>query len=311
MTNPSTTSPPSTPIRLGFVGGGAMAHAIIAGAIAASDPTSRPTFVVAEPDPTRRADLEQAGLARTVPAARDLIPAITQQHLDGLVLAVKPQVFPMVAQELIAAGGLPPVLVISIMAGTTIASITQSLSTPGLPPCRVVRVMPNTPARVGKACSALAIGPIVTPQDLALAHNLMLSVGTVTELPESLMDAFTAVAGSGPAFVFAFAEALIGAAVAAGIPAAQADGVVRQLLAGSVQLMLEGGLGHWPDIAGLRRAVTSPGGTTAAGLASFERDGLGAMVARAVEAARDRGRALSAGETGRPAPETGTGQASD
>lgn len=275
-----------------------MASAIMAGARAGDAPADRPSFLVAEPDADRRRSLEAIGLAEAVPTAGDLLSSIQQGEIDALVLAVKPQVFPKIATELREAGGLPECLVVSIMAGTTTAGIADALSGS----YRVVRVMPNTPARVRQGCSAIAAGPTATGADLALTRRLMAAVGTVVELPESLMDAFTGVAGSGPAFVFAFAEALVAAATEVGIPAEQADGIVRQLLLGSVQLIVnkngEGAGGGLPDLAELRRAVTSPGGTTAAGLGSLERDGLAAAVARAVRAARDRGRELSGGETG-------------
>jgi pyrroline-5-carboxylate reductase len=308
MSAPSASATvPATagPLRLAFIGGGAMARAIMEGARRASGPEDQPVFLVAEPDPARRAELATAGLARTVPAAEALIGPVGRREVDGVVLAVKPQAFPGVAGELRDAGGLPSTLAISVMAGTRIATIAAALfGEEGIG--RVIRVMPNTPARVGLACSAIASGPTASAADRALAQRLFAGVGTTLELAEDLMDAFTAVAGSGPAFVFAYAEAMIRAAVGVGIDPAQADAIVRQVIAGSAALMQERVGGAMPEIAGLRRAVTSPGGTTAAGLAQLETAGFAEAIMGAVIAARDRGRALSGGETAPPALGTNT-----
>jgi pyrroline-5-carboxylate reductase len=150
--------------------------------------------------------------------------------------------------------------------------------------------MPNTPAMVGRGVTAICADAESDPGVLDWAEGLLRAVGVVERIDESLFDAVTAVTGSGPAYVFAFAEGLIEAARSVGLPADRVPGMVSELLLGSATLLAERG-----DAAALRIAVTSPGGTTAAGLGEFERLGLDAMIAAAVEAARDRGRELGAG----------------
>ncbi len=171
---------------------------------------------------------------------------------------------------------------LSIAAGVRLATLDEAAR--GV---AVIRAMPNTPALVGKGAAAIAAGATATDADIAWAASILGSVGTVDVLPEALIDAFTGVAGSGPAYVFLIAEALVDAAVAEGIDRATAGRVVRQLLLGSAVL-----LDRELDPVRLRQQVTSPGGTTAAGIAVFEEQGLRTMVADAVRAATERSRQL-------------------
>jgi pyrroline-5-carboxylate reductase len=175
--------------------------------------------------------------------------------------------------------------VLSILAGAPAATVREALGGRA----RVVRVMPNTPALVGRGMTALAPGPETTADDRAFARAFFGAVGTVIEIDEARMDAFTAVAGSGPAYVFLLAEALAAAGAAAGLDAADALLAARETIAGAGVLL--GGSAEEP--AALRRRVTSPGGTTVAALAVFEDAGLREIVARAVLAARDRGAELA------------------
>ncbi|MGP1347854.1 MAG: pyrroline-5-carboxylate reductase [Phycisphaerales bacterium] len=304
MTAPPVDTTPATPQErdqppcYAFLGGGAMASAIIEGAINAAthNASQPPRFLVADPNPEKRARFERQHHTRAVPTAADLHQELLTATPDALVLAVKPQVFPDIATEWQKLAPLPALPVISIMAGTTLSTISDSLGAN----IRPIRIMPNTPASIGLGCSAIAPAPASTPRDIELATDLMASVGTVTRLPESLIDAFTAVAGSGPALLFAYAEAVISAAIELGIPRDQADPIVRQTLLGSISLMTRdpAGTPHPtpptpPDIAALRTAVTSPGGTTAAALKSLSDDDFPTIIARALTAARNRGRALS------------------
>jgi len=151
----------------------------------------------------------------------------------------------------------------------------------------VVRAMPNTPALVGLGAAAIAGGATASDDDLAWAEAILGSVGIVERLDEASLDPFTGVAGSGPAYVFLFAEALTEAAVAEGIEPDVAERVVAQLLLGASTL-----LDRDRDPAQLRRNVTSPGGTTAAGLARFDAHDLRGAVADAVAAATARSREL-------------------
>ncbi len=167
---------------------------------------------------------------------------------------------------------------------------------------RVVRAMPNTPALVRCGATALAAGSRATADDLALAEQLFRSVGIALRVPEAQMDAVTALSGSGPAYVFYMVEALTEAGVRAGLPAATATALTAQTVLGAARMLCEGD----DSAEELRRKVTSPGGTTAAGIAQFDEAGLREIVARAVEHARDRGRELGAqaqapaGQKGRP-----------
>jgi pyrroline-5-carboxylate reductase len=151
----------------------------------------------------------------------------------------------------------------------------------------VVRAMPNTPALVRQGASAIAAGTNAGPGDIEWATRILSAVGIVEELPEPLLDVFTGVAGSGPAYVFLVAEALIEAAVDEGLPEEMAERVVAQLLRGAATLLHQEG-----DPAALRTMVTSPGGTTEAGLGALEQRAVRAAFAEAVSAATARSREL-------------------
>lgn len=197
------------------------------------------------------------------------------------VIAVKPDAVADAVAVAVAAGARR---ILSIAAGVTIASLEAAAGSD----IAVVRAMPNTPALVGKGAAAIAGGHDASEVDLEWAEQILGAVGIVERLDEPLLDAFTGVAGSGPAYVFLFAEALIDAAVAEGIPGDVAARVVSQLLLGSSVLLDQRG-----DPGQLRANVTSPGGTTAAGLARFESHGFRGIVAEAVAAATERSRELA------------------
>jgi pyrroline-5-carboxylate reductase len=203
---------------------------------------------------------------------------------DVVVLAVKPQGFGE------AAGGLtgwigPNTLVISIMAGVTIKRIASALCAP-----KVVRAMPNTPGAIGKGVTAYSLSTACDAGDRAAAERLLRPLGEVVgPLDETQMDAVTAVSGSGPAYVFLFAETLEAAGRAAGLDPATAAILARQTVFGAGALLGRGG-----DPTDLRKAVTSPGGTTAAALDVFLSKGaLPDLVRKAVEAAARRGAELA------------------
>jgi pyrroline-5-carboxylate reductase len=192
----------------------------------------------------------------------------------------------------VAAGRAP--LVVSVAAGTTIGDIERWLGCPHA----VVRCMPNTPALLGASATGMCANARVSAMQRASAERLLAAVGIVEWIDdEALMDAVTALSGSGPAYFFMLIEEMTKAAVALGLPAASARRLAVQTALGAARMAAESG----EDPAELRRRVTSPGGTTAAALASFERDALAAIVARALTAARDRGREL-AGSPDRTTP---------
>jgi pyrroline-5-carboxylate reductase len=177
--------------------------------------------------------------------------------------------------------------VLSIAAGVPLARLEAALGR-GLP---VVRAMPNTPALVRAGAAAIAPGSAATDDDLAWAEGILGAVGTVVRVPESLLDAVTGLSGSGPAYVFLMVEALTEAGVLVGLPRDVSAALVTQTLLGSARLLTETGDG--PEA--LRAAVTSPGGTTAAGLRALETAGFRAALLEAVAAATARSKELGAG----------------
>jgi pyrroline-5-carboxylate reductase len=269
--------------RIGFVGGGAMAEALIAGLLAAGIREAR--VCASDPMPARREHLAQRfGIATTVENAE--VVAMS----DLVVIAVKPGfVTPVLeaAGEELLADALRP-LWVSIAAGVTLRRLEGALPAGA----RVVRAMPNTPALVRAGATGLCAGDACSVDDRAHARALFETVGAVWEAPkEELLDAVTGVSGSGPAYVFVFLEALADAAVAAGLPVEAASMLASQTVLGAARLALE--TGRPP--AALRAQVTSPGGTTLAGLERLEAGGFRAAIHAAVEAATARSRELGAG----------------
>jgi pyrroline-5-carboxylate reductase len=260
-------------IDLVIVGGGNMGAALLGGLLAAGrDPA---TLAVTEAVPARRDELASTYAGVTVTAD---VPAAA-----GAVIAVKPPDVPAVTAATVAAGARR---ILSIAAGVSIATI-EAAAGPGV---AVVRAMPNTPALVGAGASAIAGGASAEVADLAWASEVLGAVGTVDVVTEGQLDAVTALTGSGPAYVFLVAEALIDAAVAAGLARPLAARMTTQLLVGSAALLAERG-----DAPALRAMVTSPGGTTAAGLAELERHAVRAAFADAVAAAARRSVELRGG----------------
>ncbi len=257
--------------RLGIVGGGNMGQAIVRGVIdAAVLPAA--AVVVADVDATRRRELERLGCRVVADPAAVL-------ESGEIMLAVKPQSFPAVAARL---GPLAePKVVITIMAGLGSRAVRRALG----PKARVVRVMPNTPCRVGEGMTAISLGEGSRPGDERLAREIFEALGTTVQVEEASMHAVTAVSGSGPAYVFLLVEAMEAAGRAVGLDAPVAALLARRTVIGAAA-MLEA-LGDEP--ADLRRAVTSPGGTTEAAISVMEDRDLAGIVAVAIAAARDRG----------------------
>ncbi len=255
-----------------MIGGGKMAEALLGGLIETRWARADELHVV-EPADDRRAEL-----AVRLPGL-----SIGDEPLDEIdaVIAVKPDIVPLVFPALVAAR-VPRVL--SIAAGVRTATIEAGL---GAGPA-VVRCMPNTPALVGRGAAAIAGGTAATDDDLAWAAAILSAVGTVVTVTEPELDAVTGLSGSGPAYVFHLAEGLVTAGIAEGLAPDVADALVRQTLLGAATLLVESG----EDPAVLRANVTSPGGTTAAGLAVFADDDLIGLVGRVVAAATARSREL-------------------
>jgi len=249
------------------VGGGKMGEALIGGLLRSGWPEPG-DLAVAEPDPERRAQLAQGFPGASVTAE----PVAAA----GAIIAVKPQYVADVCRQL---GSLGIRRILCIAAGVRLATMEAELPEG----TAVVRAMPNTPALVGAGAAAIAGGTSASADDLDWAEALLGSVGAVVRVEESQMDAVTGVSGSGPAYVFLLAEALIDAGVAAGLAPDVAAELVVQTIRGAGELLATG-----QPPSNLREAVTSPGGTTAAGLAVFEAAGLRATVADVVAAAAAR-----------------------
>jgi pyrroline-5-carboxylate reductase len=263
--------------ELQIVGGGRMGEALIGGLLAAgwAEPGE---LTVVERIADRRAALEKA-----FPGVR--VTGATVGGVDALV-AVKPGDVPGVARGLASAG---VGRLVSIAAGVTIAAIESACHRDGAP-VAVVRAMPNTPALVGAGASAVAGGSHADEADLSWAESILSAVGVVVRVAEPALDAVTGLSGSGPAYVFLVAESLIDAGVLVGLPRDTATTLALQTLLGAARLLSESG----DDPATLRAAVTSPGGTTAAGLRALEDRAVRAAVLAAVAAATDRSRQLGA-----------------
>lgn len=258
-----------------------MARAIAGGLLRAGHVPS--SIAVAEPAAETRVQLESLGGIRVV--ARN--PEVAESA-DVLVLAVKPQMMPAVLEELAVVARPAGQLVYSIAAGTTLASLASGLKA-GIP---AVRVMPNQPALIGEGMSVLVASSGVSAAQKAQAFYIAEATGRALWIAdESLMDAVTAVSGSGPAYFYLLMEMMEDCAVQLGLPRETARTLVRQTALGAARAA---GMPD-TDLLALRASVTSPGGTTAAALAVLDQAGIRSIVERAITAARDRGVELGRG----------------
>lgn len=262
---------------LAFIGCGAMGGSILRGLLKAGLVDPR-LVVAADPDPGRLREFADQGVLVVgdgSEAARVLRPG------GALVLAVKPQSFPDLAPRLKAAGGP---LAISVMAGMTSERIAAALGG-----ARVVRTMPNLGVTVGRGVTGIAAGCGSTHEDCDLARKLFTPLGTVIDLQEDQLDALTAVAGSGPAYVFLLGESMQKAAESLGLTPEQAAMAVRGTLIGAGELLARSD----EPLASWRTRVTSKGGTTEAALSVLAARGFDSLLLEALTAARDRGRTLA------------------
>lgn len=262
--------------KIGLIGAGKMATALATGLIKSG--YSQAIDLLAS---------DQYDAARTAFTNRTNAPTTSKNgsvidHADVIILAVKPQVVPAVLDE-IATIATDKHLFISIAAGVTLQTLERSV-----PQSRHIRVMPNTPALVSAGASAYALGAAATSDDGKLVNEILNTVGLAIELPEALLDAVTGLSGSGPAYVFEIIEALSDGGVLMGLPRLTATQLAAQTLLGAAKMVLE--TGDHPGL--LKDAVTSPGGTTIAGLHELERGGLRGILMNAVQAATRRSREL-------------------
>jgi pyrroline-5-carboxylate reductase len=259
-----------------LAGAGKMGGAMLSGWLAQGLDAKR--VAVIEPHPSDDIRALAAKGVRLNPPQKDVGDAA------ALVVALKPQIFREAGPGLKPFAG-PATLVVSIMAGTTIASVSDVCGG------AVVRAMPNTPAAIGRGITVAVAAKDVGPAQRAIADGLLRAIGTVEWVEdESLMDAVTAVSGSGPAYVFLLAEELARAGVEAGLPEELATKLARETVAGSGELLRRSNFSS----ATLRQNVTSPGGTTAAALeVLMGSDGMQSLLIRAVAAATRRSKQLA------------------
>ncbi len=258
--------------KLLVVGGGKMGSALVAGLLTTGWAPAG-ALVVSDPDPAQR-----ERLSRTHPGLEVVDAPVVA---EGALLAVKPDVAEGVLRTLSAVG---ITRVLSIVAGLSSARLEAALR----PGDVVVRAMPNTPSLIGAGIAGMSGGSAATAADLDWAEEILSSVGTVVRLPERQLDAVTAVSGSGPAYVFMVAEAMIEGGVMAGLSRQMSHDLVIATILGSARLMAETG----DEPAELRSAVTSPGGTTAAALRTLEFKAVRSAFIEAVAAAAERSRQL-------------------
>jgi pyrroline-5-carboxylate reductase len=260
---------------LGIIGGGVMGEALLSRLLVQSI-YAPDTVLVSDPQLQRR---EFLAAQYGVQVTGDNQTVVNQA--ETLLLAIKPQIFDRVTRSLQPASS--DQLVLSILAGMPLSRLEVAF--PGQP---VIRAMPNTPATVGAGMTAIAPGSLTQPEHITLATTLFSAVGQVVEVSESLMDAVTGVSGSGPGYIALMIEALIDGGVAAGLPRAIATQLALQTVRGTAELLQSTDL----HPAVLKDRVTSPGGTTIAGIARLEQSGFRSAIIEAVRAAVARSQEL-------------------
>jgi pyrroline-5-carboxylate reductase len=269
-------------IKFGLIGGGVMGEALLSRLII-SGIYQGSEIIVSEPQAERRGYLEQQyGVVVTTDNSLVLGAAKT-----AVMLAIKPQIFSAVAQEL--ADILPTEhspLIISILAGVTLKQLEAAF-----PQVPIIRAMPNTPATVGAGVTAISLGAYTHLTHQQTAQQIFTAVGEVVEVSESLMDAVTGLSGSGPAYVALMIEALADGGVAVGLPRAIAQQLAVQTVLGTATLIQETKI----HPAELKDRVTSPGGTTIAGVSALEKAGFRSAVIEAVKASKERAQELGKG----------------
>lgn len=261
---------------IGFIGGGNMAEALIKGVRSSEFGVRSINILVSEPREDRRKYLEQIYGIKTTSSNRDVASSC-----NIIILAVKPQNMAAVLDE--ASDVITDEkTVVSIAAGITLSYLQSRLKTK-----KLIRVMPNTPALVQEGMSVISLCECFADKDIAIVREIFMSIGKVLTLPEKYMNAVTALSGSGPAFIALFVEAMIESGEMMGLSRDNASELAIQTLIGTAKLLYTG-----IHPAKLREMVTSPGGTTAAGLKVFEEKGLISIVSGALKSALNRAEEL-------------------
>jgi pyrroline-5-carboxylate reductase len=268
-------------IRFGFIGGGNMAEALLKGLLSGLHVKAE-CILATDVVPSRCQYLETTYGVRT---SGDNRYAVEQSEV--ILLAVKPQIIPAVLTD-IAPVTTSQKLVISIAAGITLQTLQKALGADR----RVVRVMPNTPALVLAGAAGISPGGAATAQDIALVERMFSAVGRAVVVSDEMMDAVTGLSGSGPAFVFALIEALSDGGVLVGLTRQMATTLAAQTVLGAAKMVLE--TGKHPGE--LKDMVTSPAGTTIAGMHALESGGMRGVMMEVVRRATERSAALGRGE---------------
>lgn len=268
--------------KIGFIGGGNMAEAIIKGMLSSSLVKVSNVFV-SEPNKNRQTFLSSEYKTKIVKDNFDLV-----KKSDILIIAVKPQIIREVLNG-IADQVDAQKLVISVAAGVPISQIEDALRVGKKKKLCVVRTMPNTPSVVQEGATAITAGKGVSKSDLKTSHEIFKAVGQTVEVPEEQIDAVTGLSGSGPAYIFMIIEALSDAGVKMGLSRDVATELTVQTVLGSALLVRETGTSPGE----LKNHVTSPGGTTIAGLHALEKGSLRATLMNAVEKATHRSKELA------------------
>ncbi|MFT4175161.1 MAG: pyrroline-5-carboxylate reductase [Luteolibacter sp.] len=261
-------------MKLGVIGCGKMGTALVQGAIRAGA-VDAANVIGCDPHATSRDAFSKATGTGTTTEIGEVV-----RQSDVLLFCTKPNDIIGALSAAAAAAPSEPKLVISIAAGLTLKALENAAPQH----FRVIRVMPNTPALVGQGAAGFCLGTHATEEDAHLAHTLFGSVGLAVQVPEKLMDAVTGLSGSGPAYVYLVIEALADGGVRSGLPRADSLKLAAQTVLGAAAMVLE--TGEHPGL--LKDNVTSPGGTTIAGIAELERLGLRSAMIEAVTAATRR-----------------------
>lgn len=262
-------------MKLGVIGCGKMGRALLGGILEAGVAKPEDVYLFDAFPEAAKSAAEETGAAVANSNAQLV------DHCDVVLLCTKPQGFTEMLAEI---GHSSDRLLVSIAAGIQIAAIESATGGKH----RVIRVMPNTPALVGKGASAYALGPSASDADAKIAEQLLGAVGLVRQVSEANLDAVTALSGSGPAYVFLLIESLVSASIEQGLDEETSLALATQTVLGAASLLQMSD----ESPATLRENVTSPNGTTFAALESFRADGFSEIVRRAVAAAADRSREL-------------------
>lgn len=268
--------------KVAILGAGSLGAILAKGLLRAGWATSDITLVA-----RRQERVEELERETGISAVTSLAGGVADSQV--VVIAVKPKDMSVVVES-ISQSLQPDQIVVSLAAGVELATIAEVL--PSQP---VIRAMPNTPAAVDMAMTAISAGPHASPQDIEVVRSIFGAVGDTIELSEDLLDAVTAVSGTGPAYVFLLAEALIEAAIREGLPHHAAERLVHQTIRGSGELLTMSDKSAFR----LRGQVTSPGGTTAAAMHVLDDGGFRSLMENAVQAAATRSRELGQRATDR------------